>query len=78
MSLRFINDRITYRYERHDARYESHFETLDKALDRAMKDIQDCFALPVEIRKGRRMLMDKDRIVDAWELKYLHSEKPAK
>jgi hypothetical protein len=77
MILHSITDRITYRYERHKARYEDHYETLEKALDRAVRDIQDCFALPVEIRRGRRVLLDKDRIVDAWELKYLQDTQPA-
>jgi hypothetical protein len=72
-----LRPRFTYRYHRHGVKYESHFETQEAAVAKAVKDFQEYHAMPVAILIDGRRVMDVHDIVELWEEKYLVLEDEA-
>jgi hypothetical protein len=57
---------FTYRFRRAGVFYEHHGEVLDDIVGRAMTDIDQQRADPLEIRDGGKVLLNVQDINDLW------------
>lgn len=67
-------ERFTYRFSRFGRASEIHSDSLDYLTRRAIDHFESNAALPVHIRQGSKILLNRDDIVDAWTDRYLKSK----